>query len=108
VIVREDLPQAQQVVQACHAVAEAVHAFGGLQPEHPHLVVCGVEDEPSLHRARDHLTRAGVRCRTFRDSDLDNQLTALASEPVRAHGRRPFRRFRLLRFPESAKKECSS
>lgn len=103
VLVREDLSHAQQVVQACHAVAEAVHAFGGLQSEHPRLVVCGVEDEPSLHRARDHLLQAGVRCRTFSDSDLDNQVTALATEPVRGPARRPFRRFRLLRFPESAK-----
>jgi hypothetical protein len=66
-------------------------------PQHPHLVVCGVRDEPSLFRELLRLEQAGVRCRAFRDPDLDNQLTAVASRPLCGRARRAFRRFRLLR-----------
>jgi hypothetical protein len=96
VLVRKDLSPGQQVVQSCHAVAEAVSAFHALEQEHPHLIVCEVSDETALRRALGETQQCGIACRPFFEPDLGNQLTALATEPIsRARGRR-FRKLRLL------------
>jgi hypothetical protein len=84
------------VVQACHACIEAVRAFLPSQHEHPFLVVCGVRDERRLGQWRDRLERAGIRFRAFFEPDLGEQLTALATEPLRGRPRRLFRNLRLL------------
>jgi hypothetical protein len=97
VLVRKDLPHPQQVVQACHASLDAALAFPSAFSEHPNVIVCGIRDEPRLIRCLDRLERSGVRCRSFREPDLGGQLTAVATEPVRADGRRLFRQFQLLR-----------
>jgi hypothetical protein len=96
VLVRRDLPPAQQVVQSCHAVAEAARSLLPPDHQHPHIVVCGVRDERTLRQSHDRLVRQGVRCRAFIEPDLGNQLTALATEPVFDGTRRLFRRFQLL------------
>jgi hypothetical protein len=98
VAVREDLPHSVQVVQACHAVIELAQA--GMIPlaaEHPHLVVCGVPDEKSLESAFLRASEAGIAYKSFRDDDLGEQLTALASEPVSGHRRAAFKRLQCLR-----------
>lgn len=97
-LVRGDLPPEQQTVQACHAVAEAVHHFGALARIHPHLVLCSVPDEASLRKAASDLKRRGIRSRVFVEPDLGDAATALATEPVRGAARRAFRRHPLLRF----------
>jgi hypothetical protein len=96
VLIRRDLSAPQQIVQACHACLEASRAFLTPEAEHPHLVVCGVRDERSLGRCLDRLRRAGVRFHAFFESDLDNQLTAAATEPLRGAQRRVFRAYHLL------------
>jgi hypothetical protein len=98
VLVRKDLSPAQQVVQSCHAVAEAARSLLPPDPdqEHPHLIVCGVRDERSLWQSLDRLRRLGVRFHAFCEPDLGGQLTALATEPVFGDQRRLFRRFPLL------------
>lgn len=96
VLVRKDLSPAQQVVQSCHAVADAVRSSLSSDRQHPHLIVCGVRDERRLRRSLDCLRRLGIRCHAFTEPDLDGQLTALATEPVCGDTRRLFRRFQLL------------
>jgi hypothetical protein len=97
VLVRKDLPPAQQVVQSCHAVAEAARSFLPAGQEHPHIIVCQVRDEPALRQSLHRLQTHGVRFRAFLEPDLGNELTALATEPVFDGTRRLFRRFPLLR-----------
>jgi len=96
VLVRKDLPPAQQVVQSCHAVAEAARSFLPSDQEHPHIIVCEVRDERTLRQSLDDLERHGIRCHAFVEPDRGNELTALATEPVFGGTRRLFRRFRLL------------
>jgi hypothetical protein len=96
VLVRKDLTPAQQIVQSCHAVAEAARSFLEAGQEHPHLIVCEVRDEPTLYQFLDKLNRHGVRFRAFLEPDRGNELTALATEPVINDTRRLFRRLRLL------------
>jgi len=97
VLVRKDLPPAQQVVQSCHAAFEAARSFLPAGQEHPHIIVCQVRDELTLRQSLDKLQTHGVRCRAFLEPDLGNELTALATEPVFDGTRRLFRRFPLLR-----------
>jgi hypothetical protein len=89
VAVREDLPHSVQVVQACHAVIELAQA--GMIPlaaEHP---------QKSLESAFLRASEAGIAYKSFRDDDLGEQLTALASEPVSGHRRAAFKRLQCLR-----------
>jgi hypothetical protein len=96
VLVRRDLPQPHQVVQACHACLEATRAFLRPDSEHPSLIVCGVRDEARLVRCLERLRRAGIACRAFAEPDRGGQLTALATEPVRGARRALFRSYQLL------------
>jgi hypothetical protein len=77
-------------------VTDATSTFSHPEREHPHLVVLGVPDEPALQRALERTQHSGIRCRAFREADLDNQLTAFATEPIRGPLRRRFRGYRLL------------
>ncbi|MEM9347587.1 MAG: peptidyl-tRNA hydrolase [Planctomycetota bacterium] len=97
VLVRTDLPPAQQAVQSCHASIEAARQFLEPDAHHPHLVVCGVRGEEALHQARDRLEALGIRCCAFVEPDRDHEVTALATEPLSGGRRRLLRRFKLLR-----------
>ena len=95
-LVREDLPAAQQVVQSCHAAIEAARFLFPPDSPHPHLIVCSVGDEPALWQRLHRLQRHGIRFRAFFEPDRANELTALATEPVCGPTRRVFRNLRLL------------
>lgn len=84
------------MVQACHASLEAARAFLPTEHEHPFVIVCGVRDERRLWRCLNRIEQAGIRCRAFFEPDLDDQLTAVATEPVFGTQRRVFRPFPLL------------
>ena len=66
--------------------------------EHPHLVLCGVKSESQLQSVLHHLQRIGVSCRPFLDADFHGQLTAIATESIRADQRAHFRRYQCLRL----------
>jgi hypothetical protein len=89
-------------VQSCHAVAEAARHFLPPDHDHPHLIVCGVRDEPALVHAARRLTALGVRFRLFLEPDAGGRATALATEPVCGPARRAFRRYQLLKPPSQA------
>jgi hypothetical protein len=96
--VREDLSPPQQAVQSCHACIEATSAFAlGNLADHPSVIICGVRDEQQLHKVRRYLIDSGIRHVHFYETDLDDELTALATEPVHGDRRRLFRKFQLLR-----------
>jgi hypothetical protein len=84
------------VVQACHASLEAARAFLPVPHSHPFVIVCGIRDEHKLYQSLEHLTRSGIRYRAFYEPDLDDQLTAVATEPVFGSQRRVFRNYPLL------------
>ena len=81
VLVRQDLSLAQQNVQSIHAVlcASMSDLIGSI---HPHLVLGKVKDEPELLKWADKLDAKGVKFSMFREPDIGNQATALATEPL--------------------------
>lgn len=97
VLVRRDLSPSQQAVQGIHAAIEA--ARDGLIPSditHPHLVLCSTPDEDALRLQMDRLDVHGIKYRPFFEPDRDNELTAIATEPISGSGRRHFRNIPLL------------
>lgn len=106
-IVRADLPPAQQAVQGIHAALEAGRR--GLVPadgDHPHLVFCTVPDESALDLAARRLRVAGIVHAPFREPDLGASLTAVCTVPVGHDRRRHFRRYPLF-FPSLVSTEAS-
>ena len=84
-VVREDLPLAQQAVQACHALQEfnmdhreaAYDWFGGSN----HLALLSAPNEAGLEHLARVARRRGFLVSAFREPDRANELTAIALEP---------------------------
>lgn len=98
-MVREDLSPSQRAVQAAHAVLEASRQ--GLIPSyipHPSLVLCTRPDELSLLSKAEELVQSGISFVLFREPDIGNQATALATAPLSKADRRLFRSLPLLKL----------
>jgi len=85
----------QQIVQAVHAAHEAGIHFAHQSNNTSSVVVCEVPSEQDLLFALDSLTQKGIRCVLFREPDIGNEATALASEPIFGKHRHIFRKFKL-------------
>jgi len=93
VLVRADLPVADQIVQVGHACLEAGRCF---QPEEGcHLVVLSVSDEIDLRSTVRQAETLGIRCVTFYEPDDDMGFTAACTEPITSQLRCLFRRYSL-------------
>lgn len=57
--------------------------------------MCSVPDEDALRRAAAACSLNGIRQYLFQESDLDDQATAFATEPISGEQRRVFRKFPL-------------
>lgn len=80
VLVRKDLSKSQQAVQAGHSVAQWVLN----DPASPNwgngtLVYLGVKDERDLHKWMEKLEKREKSFIKFKEPDIGNQLTAIAS-----------------------------
>lgn len=95
VVVRNDLSQAQKVVQSGHALIEATKNFN-MNGSHPSVIVCVVRNENKLHSISAELSQKKIKHSKFFEPDINNQLTAIASEPLYGSDRLPFKRFQLL------------
>ena len=88
----------QQTVQSCHAAIEAAQSIIPTTIEHPHLVICGVSNENTLLETTKRLDEIGIKYKPFYEADIENQLTAIATEPVYDNTRKHFRKYKLLKF----------
>jgi len=89
VLVRKDLSESQQAVQAGHAVAEFLLNNPKTDWRNGTLIYLGVSGESDLWKWKDRL---GDGCIEFREPDIGNQITALAVAGDKAK----FRRLELL------------
>lgn len=82
VLVRTDIPAAQQMVQAAHAAAETGRA--NYRSEHgiASLIVLAVPDKDALHRALRQLRGKGIACELFHEPDFGIGDSALATQPL--------------------------
>jgi hypothetical protein len=95
-MVRTDLSPAQQIVQASHAAYEAgLHGQAG--GDIKSLVLCACDSEQELEKAQEYLKRHDIPHVLFREPDIGNQATALATLPVNAAQRKRLSRWPLWR-----------
>ena len=83
-------------MQAAHAAIEAVRTLP-THSVHPHLVLCGVENEHRLEAELARLEAVGLRCFPFYEPDIGDSLTAFAVGPLSGEARRQLRRYNLIR-----------
>lgn len=100
---RTDLSAPQIAVQAAHAAIEVAKSSLGSILEHPSVILCGVDNESKLQQQLDFYQENGVICKPFYESDLDNQLTAFATEPVYGEKRKLFKRLQLCKSSDFVK-----
>jgi hypothetical protein len=87
----------QIAVQVGHACFEAGRHFSQPGDIHPNFVICGVPDESTLLQEYLKIRGLGICAKMFLESDIGQQFTALATEPVSADQRRYFRFYKLYK-----------
>lgn len=81
-----------------HAAINATAKFGlGDLPDHPYLVILAVKNEAKLLRVQQYLSEHGIRFESFRESDLDGELTSVATEAITESQRGIFRKYQCLK-----------
>ena len=98
VLVRGNLTYPQKCVQSCHAAMEAAKYFlPDYNKDHPHLVICEVENEDNLKKAIKKLQQTDIQYKIFQEPDIGNEITAIATEPLAGEKRKFFKRYQLLK-----------
>lgn len=84
VVVRSDLAPGPQAVQGMHAMRQFIADFPTVEQEwfkvSNHIAFLKVDDEVALLKMVDRLSRKGMKVSTFREPDLDDSLTAFATD----------------------------
>lgn len=90
-----DLSLPQQMCQAVHAAHESgIHLADKANPISS-VVICSVPTEDALLKAEYALNQRGVRSVIFKEPDLGNRATALATEPINGEFRKLLSRYPL-------------
>jgi len=79
VLVRKDLPESYRAVQAGHAVAQWILCDHDQLWLNETLVYLGVDNEEDLMYWKDKLYYKNINYEEFREPDIGNQLTAIAT-----------------------------
>lgn len=94
IALRSDLSRPQQSVQASHAAIESARNFISNDLEHPSVIILNMKSENDLLKFKDKCPHRYIE---FREPDMKNQLTAIATEPIYGDDRKFFRKFQLLK-----------
>lgn len=103
VLVRRDIPIAQQLVQAAHAAAEAGRTFYKAEHGIASLIVLTVPDVRALHAARARIEGKGVQTLLFHEPDYGIGDSALSTEPLLDEQRKYLASWPLWRLPVDLK-----
>ena len=99
IFVRQDLKPEYQLVQAAHATCVLGSKLNGkVDPSNLYFVVSGVKDLDSLQTLMDSLSKKGHEYVSFVEPDIGNEITAIATLPIRGDMRKDFKKFKLLTF----------
>lgn len=80
VVIRKDLNPVHQMVQSGHVIAEFIRKTGKVADEDMVLVILSAKDLDDLKRIIFKLNVERISWIGFKEPDLDNQLTAIASD----------------------------
>lgn len=97
VVTRSDLSIEQQAVQGIHAAIDTTRS-GLIQPNtiHPHLALCVVPNEEELYYLARKLDKHNIKFTAFKEPDRNNEITAIATEPLFGSRRNPLKNLKLL------------
>lgn len=95
VIVRSDLSISQQAVQACHASYESGALLEQEESIGNYLILVTAPSEAALLKTYQKLEDRDIKSVLFREPDLNNEATALCTEPVGQRARKFFSQFKL-------------
>jgi hypothetical protein len=98
IFVRQDISKEQQAVQAAHATFCAGREYLHHSPEKVNFVLVGVPDELHLVDVGCTLNDNYVKYVTFREPDLSETQTAIATQPLKEHQKRFLKHYPLLKF----------
>jgi len=97
IFVRKDLTKMQKAVQAIHAGIETGRNYYHKLDDHPTVVLLGVKDEKALVRICDKLEKNCINFSPFIEPDLNDSLTAVATELIEEDQRHLFKKYDLLK-----------
>ena len=92
IIVRKDLTHSQRAVQAGHALAEYLLHSPYFRWKNETLIYLGVKGLKQLENLKRKLALQGTNYVEFREPDLNNEVTAIASD----ESNKIFERLKLL------------
>lgn len=104
VLVREDLTPEQICVQSIHAAISATQSLVDKQATDIHLVLCKSKSEDDLINISEYLSKNSIKFEVFREPDIGNSITAIATEILTGDQRIPMRKFKLLKFNDTLMK----
>jgi len=78
-----------------HAAYEAGKHLTDNNPEIDSTVLCRVKNEEDLLRAQARIESRGIKTILFREPDIGDQATALATEPIFGNRRKALSRYQL-------------
>ena len=86
------------MVQSAHATLEVGRSkLISKNQVHPSLVICGLPNESSINEFKSKLEKAEINYREFAEPDLNNSLTALATEAISGEKRKIFANLPLIK-----------
>lgn len=95
--VRQDITPEYQAVQAAHAAYKAGCVYG-TNPDETYFVLIGLADEVELNQVEKLLTTKYCEYVLFREPDIGNVITAMATKPIKAHRKNFLRKYEKLVF----------
>ena len=99
IFVRQDISPEQQLIQFGHAACVmGKNLPDEVCPKSLNFVGIGVKTEYDLFMAMDRMVRSDVSYHAFTEPDLRNEITAVASVPVKGTAREAFKKYNTLRF----------
>lgn len=84
VVSRRDLTPGYQSTQSIHSVAQFIFDYPHIAQKwnsNPYLAVLSVENESELKQLIHKLENSKLNYSVFRESDIDDQITAICIEP---------------------------
>lgn len=98
IFVRQDLSREQQVVQSNHATLVLGSKLIDYDPTKLNFVLCGAKDLHEIEQIKASVNWNGIETVEFTETDLNNEVTAIASFPMSVSKKRCMRRYKILTY----------
>ena len=102
IFTRQDISPEQQLVQSAHVALKLGYGLATrgfcLNPDETYFTVVGVRNLDALFAAEDIISHTGIDFFEFREPDIGNEVTSIATFPISESKRGLLLAFSWLRF----------